>query len=48
MNIIFYNRRKNNKDRCNGLIEQAWAFRTLSETTKILRDNKYSFFVFDL
>ena len=37
----FYHRNKKGKDKCNGLIGQAWTFEALAEATKILEDNKY-------
>ncbi len=38
----FYHRNKKGKDKCNGLIGQAWTIEALTEATKILEDNKYS------
>ena len=38
----FYHRNKKGKDRCNGLIGQAWTFEALVEAAKTLEDNKYS------
>ncbi|MBA7514946.1 hypothetical protein ES705_06983 [subsurface metagenome] len=38
----FYHRNKKGKDKCNGLIGQAWTIEALVEATKILEDNKYS------
>lgn len=38
----FYHRNKNGKDKCNGLIGQAWTFEALAEATKILEDSKYA------
>lgn len=37
----FYHRNKKGKDKCNGVIGQAWTFEALAEATKILEDTKY-------
>jgi len=37
----FYHRDKENKDKCNGLIGQAWTIEALVEATKTLEDAKY-------
>jgi len=38
----FYHRDKKDKDRCNGLIGQAWTFEALVEATRTLGDDKYT------
>lgn len=38
----FYHRNKKNKDRCNGLIGQAWTFEALAEATRLLNAGKYA------
>ena len=38
----FYHRNKQDKDKCNGLIGQAWTFEALVEATRILGNNKYA------
>lgn len=37
----FYHRKKKTKDKCNGLIGQAWTFEALYEASKTLGDPKY-------
>ena len=37
----FYARNKQAKDKCNGLIGQAWAFEALAEASSCLEDKKY-------
>jgi len=44
----FYHRNKKGKDKCNGLIGQAWTFEALAEATKILKDNKYALLAEDI
>ena len=44
----FYHRNKKGKDKCNGLIGQAWTFEALTEATKILKDNKYALLAEDI
>lgn len=38
----FHHRNMEVKDKCNGLIGQAWTFEALSEASRILGDSKYS------
>ena len=38
----FYHRRKIFKDRCNGLIGQAWTFEALAEASRILNNGEYA------
>lgn len=38
----FYHRNKKGKDKCNGLIGQAWTIEALAEAAKILESEKYS------
>ena len=38
----FYHRNKKGKDKCNGLIGQAWTIEALVEAAKILESEKYS------
>ena len=38
----FYHRNKKDKDKCNGLIGQAWTFEALVEATRLLCDDKYA------
>jgi len=38
----FYHRNKKGKDKCNGLIGQAWTFEALAEATRLLNDGKYA------
>lgn len=38
----FYHRNSKGKDKCNGVVGQAWTFEALAEATKILGDNKYA------
>ncbi|MFP4472728.1 MAG: hypothetical protein ACLFPX_02505 [Candidatus Omnitrophota bacterium] len=37
----FFHRKKGKKDRCNGLIGQAWTFEALAKASEILNDPKY-------
>jgi hypothetical protein len=37
----FYHRNKNGKDKCNGLIGQAWTIEALAEASNVLTDKKY-------
>ncbi|MHA1440162.1 MAG: hypothetical protein ACTSPD_21655 [Promethearchaeota archaeon] len=37
----FYHRNKKRKDKCNGLIGQAWTFEALAKASEILEENKY-------
>jgi hypothetical protein len=37
----FYHRFKKGKDKCNGLIGQAWTFEALAEASAVIRDIKY-------
>jgi len=37
----FYHRFKKGKDKCNGLIGQAWTFEALAEASAVIRDTKY-------
>lgn len=38
----FYHRYKEGKDKCNGLIGQAWTFEALAEAKRVLKDRKYA------
>ena len=38
----FYHRFKKGKDKCNGLIGQAWTFEALAEASAVIRDMKYA------
>ncbi len=38
----FYHRNKRDKDKCNGLIGQAWTFEALVGATRLLGNNKYA------
>jgi hypothetical protein len=38
----FFHRNKKRKDKCNGLIGQAWTFESLIKASEILQDEKYS------
>ncbi len=40
-NYSFYHRNKTGKDKCNGLIGQAWTFEALAKATEIIKDDKY-------
>ena len=40
-NFSFHCRSKEGKDKCNGLVGQAWALEALSEASKVLQDEKY-------
>jgi len=37
-----FHHRNGNKDKCNGLIGQAWTFEALAEASKVLEDSKYT------
>jgi hypothetical protein len=39
--FTFFHRNKKGKDKCNGLIGQAWTIEALMESAKVLKDNKY-------
>lgn len=41
LNASFYHRKSNEKDKCNGLIGQAWTIEALVKASKTLDDNKY-------
>ena len=38
----FHHRNKNNKDRCNGLIGQAWTIEAIAQAAMTLEDESYS------